>query len=146
VNALWSGAVVGVLAGTALLPESPSRRAAAAAVTSGGVLGVIAADRFLVQRKDHSRTEATQLLSGTVAGALMGGGVAALFTNAHDNPQQIFAFSAAGSLIGLIAAEHYVQASPDAGQQRMRLTFNPESIFLVATRTPGNHALLNVRF
>ena len=43
----------------------------ATAVTSGGVLGVILADRFLVQRKDHGRTDATQLFLGTVAGSLM---------------------------------------------------------------------------
>jgi hypothetical protein len=146
INTLWSGAVVGVLTGTAFLPESPRRRTAAAAVTAGGVLGVIAADRFLVQRADHGRTEATQLLFGTVAGSLMGGGVAALFTNAHRNPQRIFAFSAAGSLVGIIATEHYLQPSPDAGRPRVRLTFNPQSIFLVATRTPGSHSLLNVRF
>jgi hypothetical protein len=89
----------------------------------------------------------------------MGGGVAALFTNAHHDPQRIFAFSAAGSLIGIIATEHYLQPSADSGQPpvrtafdpikpdpKLRLSFDPMSMFLVATRTPGNHSLLNVRF
>jgi hypothetical protein len=146
VNALWSGAVVGALAGTAVLPESPKRQVAATTITTGMVLGVIGADRFLVRRADHGRTEATQLLFGTAAGTLMGAGGAALFTNAHHNPQRIFAFGAAGSLAGLIATEHYLEPSPDAGQPRLRLSFDPASIFFIATRTPGNYSVLNVRF
>ncbi|MFL5488854.1 MAG: hypothetical protein ACJ8AJ_10270 [Gemmatimonadaceae bacterium] len=146
INALWSGLLVGSLAGIALLPESPKRRAVATVITVGGVLGVIGADRFLVQRADHGRTEATQLLLGTAAGALMGGGAVALFTNAHHHPQQVFVGSAVGSLAGMIATEHYLRPSPDAGPPRVRLTLNPGSIFLIASRTPGNHSLLNVRF
>src|SRR5512132_640404 len=141
INALWSGAAVGVLTGTAMLHESPRRRAAATAITAGGLLGVIAADRFLVQRADHGRTEATQLFFGTLAGSLMGAGVGALFRHGENNPQPIFALAAVGGLAGLIATEYYLQPSPDAGRGRMRLSFNPQSIFLVATRTPGNHSL-----
>ncbi|MFL5467973.1 MAG: hypothetical protein ACJ79N_12960 [Gemmatimonadaceae bacterium] len=146
INTLWSGVLVGGLTGIAFLPESPRRRAVATVITAGGVLGVIAADRFLVQRADHGRTEATQLLLGTAAGALMGGGAVALFTNAHQHPQQIFVGSAIGSLAGMIATEHYIRPSPDAGPPRVRLTLNRGSIFLIASRTPGNHSLLNVRF
>ena len=146
VNALWSGAIVGVLTGAAFLPDSPPRRAAAAALTGGGILGVIAADRFLVQRADHGRTEATQLFFGTVAGSLMGGGVAALFTRNSNNPQPVFALAAVGSLIGLIATEHYLDPDADAGQPRFRVTFNPAGIAFTAARNPGNHPLINVRF
>jgi len=146
INTLWPGALVGGLAGAALLHESPSVRAAASAVTAGGVLGVILADRFLVQRADHSRTEATQLLFGTVAGSLVGAGVANLFVNAHHSPEPVFALSAIGGLAGIIGTEIYLQPSGDAGQQRFSVTFNPTAIALTAARTPGNHSLINVRF
>ena len=146
VNTLWSGAIVGALTGAAFLPESPKRSVAATAVTSGGVLGVILADRFLVQRKDHGRTDATQLFLGTVAGSLMGAGVANIFTNAHHNPGPVFALAAVGGLAGIIGTELYLQPSPDTGRGRIGLTFNPESIFLTAAHAPGNHPLLTVRF
>jgi hypothetical protein len=146
VNTLWPGLIVGGLAGAALLHESPSVRAAATAVTGGGVLGVILADRFLARRADHSRTEATQLLFGTLAGSLMGAGVANLFVNAHHSPEPVFALSAVGGLAGIIGTEIYLQPSGDAGPQRFSVTFNPTAIALTATRTPGNHSLINVRF
>jgi hypothetical protein len=146
INTLWSGAVVGVLTGAALLPESPKRSVAATALTGGGVLGVIVADRFLVQRADHGRTEATQLLFGTAAGGLMGAGLAALFGEPSNNPQPVFALAAAGSLVGMIVTERYLGPSPDAGRRRPRLSFNSGSIFSMAARVPGNHSLINVRF
>jgi hypothetical protein len=146
INTLWSGAVVGVLTGAALLPESPKRSVAATALTGGGVLGVIVADRFLVQRADHGRTEATQLLFGTAAGGLMGAGVAALFGEPSNNPQPVFALAAAGSLVGMVVTERYLGPSPDAGRRAPRLSFNPGSIFSMAARAPGNHSLINVRF
>jgi hypothetical protein len=146
INTLWSGAVVGVLTGAAILPESPRKRAAAAALTGGGLLGVIVADRFLVQRADHGRTEATQLLFGTGAGGLMGAGIVALFTRAENNPQPVFIGAAAGSLVGMIATERYLDPAPDAGRRGPRLSFNPSGIFSIAARAPGNHSLINVRF
>jgi len=146
INTLWSGAVVGVLTGAALLPESPKKSVAATALTGGGVLGVIVADRFLVQRADHGRTEATQLLFGTAAGGLMGAGLAALFGEPSNNPQPVFALAAAGSLVGMIVTERYLGPSPDAGRRGPRLSFNPGGIFSMAARVQGNHSLINVRF
>jgi hypothetical protein len=146
INTLWSGALVGAATGGAFLHESPSRRAVATAITSGGVLGVILADRFLVQRADHGRTEATQLLFGTAAGWLMGLGVGSLGTNAHHHPQRLFAFGAAGSLAGIIATEYYLNPSPDAGRPRIAISFSTAGLAAIAARTPGNHSVLNVRF
>ncbi|HJP59040.1 MAG TPA: hypothetical protein VJ865_03550 [Gemmatimonadaceae bacterium] len=146
INTLWSGAMVGAATGGALLHESPSRRAVATALTSGGLLGVIIADRFLVQRADHGRTEATQLLFGTGAGWLMGLGVGALGTNAHRHPQRLFAFGAVGSLAGIIATEYYLNPSPDAGRPRISVSFNTAGLAATAMRTPGNHPIFEVRF
>jgi hypothetical protein len=146
VNTLWSGALVGSLAGAALLKESPKRRTAAVAVTGGGLLGVILADRFLVQRADHGRTEATQLLFGTVAGSLIGAGLANIGNNAHHNPEPVFALAAVGGLAGIIGTEYYLNPSPDAGRPRIAISFSTAGLAAIATRTPGNHSVLNVRF
>lgn len=146
INTLWSGGLVGSLAGAAFLKESPQRRTAAIAVTSAGVLGVVLADRFLVQRADHGRTEATQLLFGTMAGSLMGAGIANIGNNARRNPQRVFALAAVGGLAGIIGTEYYLNPSPDAGQSRFRVSFNAAGLAATATRLPGNNSIINVRF
>jgi hypothetical protein len=76
----------------------------------------------------------------------MGGGIAALFVEAHHNPQAIFAAGAVGSLVGMIVTERYLDPSPDVGRRSPTLSFNPASIFSIAARTPGNHSVINVRF
>ena len=146
VNTLWSGALVGSLTGAAFLKESPKRRTAAIAITSGGVLGVILADRFLVQRADHGRTEATQLLFGTLAGSLIGAGLANIGNNAHRNPEPVFALAAAGGLAGIIGTEYYLNPAPDAGRSRMSVSFNTAGLAAIATRRPGSYPILEVRF
>jgi hypothetical protein len=107
---------------------------------------VIAGDRFLVRRYDHSRTEAGRLALGTGAGALMGAGIATLTDTSDPDSQLIFGAAAVGGLLGMIATERYVDPSPDAGRRRFRVTFNPASIAALAARTPGNYSLINVRF
>jgi|KBSSwiStaDraftv2_1062776.scaffolds.fasta_scaffold9587801_1 hypothetical protein len=76
----------------------------------------------------------------------MGLGVAALIDSDLENTHLAFGMITAGGLIGLLASEHYADAGPDAGRRAPRLSFNPQSILLAATRTPGNHPLLTVRF
>jgi len=146
VNTLWSGALVGALTGTAFLKESPSQRTAAIAVTSGGLLGVILADRFLVQRADHGRSDATQLLFGTTAGSLIGMGIAALATHDHNNPQPVFALGAIGGLAGIIGTEYYLNPAPDAGRSRISVSFNTAGLAAMTTRRAGNYPILEVRF
>src|SRR2546423_1101641 len=146
VNTLWSGALVGSLTGAAFLKESPKRRTAALAVTTGGLLGVILADRFLVQRADHGRTESTQLLFGTLAGSLMGAGIANIGNNAHHNPQRVFALAAVGGLAGIIGTEYYLNPSSDAGRSRIRVSFNTAGLATTAMHVPGNHPIFEVRF
>ena len=107
---------------------------------------MIAGDRFLVQRYDHNRGEGSRIALGTYAGALMGAGVAAVFDTNLSNPQLVFGAATVGGLLGLIASEKYVDASPDAGRRGARISFNSASILSIAARTPGNHSLLNVRF
>jgi hypothetical protein len=76
----------------------------------------------------------------------MGAGVAALTNTSDPNTHLVFGLAAAGMLAGSIAADRYVQPDPDARNPRLRVTFNPASIALIAARASGNHSLINVRF
>lgn len=146
IQMLWPALAVGALAGVSLLPESPRESTAWAALTLGGIAGVLAGDRFLVRRADHSRTDASRVTLGTGAGALMGLGIAALIDNDLGNPQMAFTLMTLGGLTGLIVTERTVDPRPDAGRQRMRVTFNPAGLAMMATGTKGMHSLLTVRF
>jgi len=146
IQTLWGTALLGAATTSAFLGENSSGRAVAATVTTGGVLGIIAGDRFLVQRYDHSRTDGGRVVLGTVAGGLMGAGVATLFNTDNPDPHFVLGLAAVGGLAGTIITEHYLDPSSDAGPPRFHVTFNPVSIALLAARSPGNHSLLNVRF
>lgn len=147
IQTLWATGLLGTsTAGAIFLGAKSSGRAVATALTTGGVIGIMAGDRFLVQRFDHSRTDGGRAGLGTLAGALMGAGVATIFDHDNPGPHFILGLATVGGLTGLIVTEHYLDAPADAGARRLSVTFNPASLALLATRTPGNHALLNVRF
>jgi hypothetical protein len=146
IQTLATTSLLGAAAGVALLNKNTTYSHAAVMATAGGVVGMIAGDRFLVQRYDHGRGEADRIALGTVAGGLIGAGIAALGESTRENPHVVGGLAVAGGLTGLIATERYVGPNPDAGRPRLRVTFSPASIPLLAIRTPGNHSLLNVRF
>ena len=146
VKTLAPATALGAGAGIAFLGRDASYRQFATLATVGGVLGMMAGDRFLVQRYDHTRAEADRISLGTAAGALMGAGIAALGKSSRENPHVIGGLAVGGGLAGLIITERYLRPNPDAGRPRFRVTFNPASIPLLAARTPGNHSLIDVRF
>lgn len=146
IQTLGTTAALGSLAGVAFLPESPKESSVYLALTAGGILGVLAGDRFLARRADHSRTDASRLTLGTLAGALMGAGVAVLTDTNIDNPQLVFALATVGGLAGMIVTERTLNPRPDAGRQRVRVTFNPAGVVGLASGTRGTHSLLTVRF
>jgi hypothetical protein len=146
VETLAPATALGAGAGIALLGRNASYRQFATLATIGGVLGMMAGDKFLVQRYDHERDEADRISLGTAAGSLMGAGIAALGKSSRENPHVIGGLAVGGGVAGLIITERYLGPNRDAGRPRFRVTFNPASIPLLAARTPGNHSLLNVRF
>jgi hypothetical protein len=146
IQTLSTTSVLGAAAGVALLNKNTTYSHAAVMATVGGVLGMMAGDRFLVRRYDHDRDEADRIALGTAAGGLMGAGIAAIGKSTRENPHVIGGLAVAGGLTGLIVTERYLRPNPDAGRRRLRVTFNPASIPLLAARAPGNHSLLNVRF
>ena len=146
IQTLWSTTLLGLAAAGTFLGAKSSGRAVAATLTTGGVLGIIAGDRYLVQRFDHSRTDGGRVVLGTAAGGLMGAGVAVLFNSNNPSPHLVLGLATVGGLAGIIATERYLDPASDAGPRRLSITFNPASLAMLATRTPGNHSLLNVRF
>ena len=147
IQTLWATGLLGMsTSGAIFLGAKSSGRAIATALTTGGVIGIMAGDRFLVQRVDHSRTDGGRAGLGTLAGGLMGAGVATIFDHDNPGPHFILGLATVGALTGLIVTERYLDPPADAGRPRLSVTFNPASLALLATRTPGNHALLNVRF
>jgi hypothetical protein len=146
IGTLWGTTLLGMATAGTFLGGKSSARTRAASLTTGAVLGIIAGDRFLVQPFDHSRTDGGRVVLGTVAGGLMGAGVATLFNTQNPDPHFVVGSAAVGGLVGMIVTERYLDPPSDAGPPRFRVTFNPASIALLATRTPGNHSLLNVRF
>jgi hypothetical protein len=146
IQTLWTTAGLGAVTGAAFLGEGSSGRAIAATLTAGGLLGVILGDRLLVRRYDHSRTDASRVSLGWIAGSLMGAGVASLVDTDNPDPHLVFGAASVGGLVGIIATESYLDPSADTGRRRFRVTFNPASMAALAARTPGNHSLLNVRF
>jgi hypothetical protein len=146
IQTLATTTALGAGAGIALLNKNTTYSHGAVMATVGGVVGMMAGDRFLVRRYDHERDEADRIALGTSAGALMGAGIAALGKSSRENPHVIGGLAVGGGLAGLIVTERYLRPNPDAGRRRLRVTFNTASIPLLAARTPGNHSLLNVRF
>jgi hypothetical protein len=147
IETLWASTLVGMATSGALfIGETRSRRTVATSLTAGGVLGIIVGDRLLVQRYDHSRTDGGRVKLGAFAGALMGAGIGLIPNTSNPNPHLLLGLAAAGGLTGIIVTEHYIDPASDAGQPRIRVTFNPASLPLLAARTPGNYSLINVRF
>jgi len=146
VQILVPTAVLGAGAGVSLLNRHAAYSHFMTAATIGGILGMMAGDRFLVRRYDHGRDDADRLSLGTGAGALMGAGIASLNKSWRNNPHVLGGLSVGGGLAGLIITERYLHPDPDAGRPRFRVTFNATGIAALAARTPGNHSLLNVRF
>jgi hypothetical protein len=146
ITTLWSTALLGAATTGAFLGAKSSGRAIATTVTTGGVLGIIVGDRFLVQPLDHSRADGGRVFLGTFAGGLMGAGIASLTNTSNPDPHLVSGLAAVGGLVGIIVTERYLDPPSDAGPPRFRVTFNPASIALVAARAPGNHSLINVRF
>jgi hypothetical protein len=146
IETLWGTTLLGTATAGTFLGDKSSGRTRAATLTTGAVLGIIGGDRFLVRRFDHSRTDGGRVLLGTVAGGVMGAGIASLTNTTNPDPHFVLGLAAAGGLVGIIVTERYLDPPSDAGPPRFRVTFNPASIALLAARTPGNHSLLNVRF
>jgi hypothetical protein len=147
VNTLWaSGALGTMLAGTAIANGDHEGRTVMTALTLGFLGGLVAGDRLLVKRFDHTRAEAAMVNLGAGAGALMGAGVFVLVDKDRENDALALALSAAGGVAGIAASEYFLATKGDAGRLSSRLQFSPSGLALAASRAPGRHAILTFAF
>jgi uncharacterized membrane protein YebE (DUF533 family) len=133
--------------------------------TGGWVAGLVAGDRFLVRRYDHTRSEGTLLAAGALAGGLMGAGTAVLLDRHDTNQSLLNGLISAGALAGIALTEYYQQPRPDAvrGAPRptaapatptssppprssLRVRFDPTALAAAALRAPGVHTVVGVTF
>ena len=151
---LTTGAVGGLAAGTvahAMTRNSARDRHRTAVYTSaagGFLVGAAAGDVLLVRRFDHTGGEAAVLGLGAAAGALMGAGAFTLIKPHRRNDEVApYVIATAGAVAGLAVAEAFMPPRNDAGRQaRANVRVNPLGLALAASRTPGQHSIVEITF
>jgi hypothetical protein len=151
---LTTGAVGGLAAGTvahAMTRNSARDRHRKVVYTSaagGFLLGAAAGDVLLVRRFDHTGGEAAVLGLGAAAGALMGAGAFTLIKPHRRNDEVApYVIATAGAVAGLAVAEAFMPPRNDAGRQaRANVRVNPLGLALAASRTPGQHSIVEITF
>jgi hypothetical protein len=150
VQALWLGTAIGATAaGTAIVETDPSDQAVALTMLGGGLAGAWLADRVLVRRYDHSRSEGHMLALGGVAGGLMGVGVGVLVAGEAEREGAVtLGFATLGAVTGVLMTERFIQPRGDEGRQLGlgRLSIDPAGLALAATGARGRHALMRFTF
>jgi hypothetical protein len=151
---LTTGAVGGLAAGTvahAMTRNSARDRHRKVVYTSaagGFLLGAAAGDVLLVRRFDHTGGEAAVLGLGAAAGALMGAGAFTLIKPHRRNDEVApYVIATAGAVAGVAVAEAFMPPRNDAGRQaRANVRVNPLGLALAASRTPGQHSIVEITF
>jgi hypothetical protein len=130
-------------------PAEPSKEAVALTLLGGGLAGTWLADRLLVRRYDHSRSDGNMLALGGVAGGLMGVGVGVLVAGEAEREGAVtLGFATLGAVGGVLLTERFLGPLADAGRSRAlgRLSIDPAAVALAASGTPGRHALVRFTF
>lgn len=116
------------------------------ALAGGYVVGVLAGDRLLVRRFDHSDDQAGILALSAVGGGLMGAGIYALVDRNRTNDAAPLALATAGAIAGVTVAEYVMSPASDGKRTASRLSVDPTALLLAASKVPGEHAIVRVRF
>lgn len=115
VSVAFTSAALGALAATALPGDNTNETTMFGVATAGMLTGAWLADRALVRTYDRTSADGTLVQLGALAGALMGGGVAAI---SEANRQGALALVTAGGTLGLVAADRILAPVRDAGPRR----------------------------
>jgi hypothetical protein len=115
VSVAFASAALGALAATALPSDNADETTVFGVATAGMLTGAWLADRALVRTYDRTSADGTLVQLGALAGALMGGGVAAI---TEANRQGGLALVTAGGTLGLVAADRILAPARDAGPLR----------------------------
>jgi len=146
VGTLWvTGALGALTALTFIVDNSTGLTAGSLALTGGFLGGIVAGDRLLVKRFDHTVGDATLLGVGGIAGALVGLGVASLVGGSDDARVNV-GIAAASAIAGATATHLYIAPGGDEGRFSSRLRFNPAGAALAAAGVPGRFPVLSVSF
>ena len=148
VQTLWTTSLIGAAAaGSAVANGHPGARTTTLTLLGGALGGLVAGDRLLVRRYDHSRSEGQLVGAGAIGGALMGGGIAVLLGSGDRFNASTAALGALGAAGGVYMAERWMGVHPD-GARRLgqRVTFAPQSLAFAAARVPGTYSILSYSF
>lgn len=150
VNMLWIGAALGTA--TVMIPIVDSHdidpQAGFAIATAGMLGGIFAADRGWVRKYDHSGSDVTMMWLGTAAGALVGG--AAIVLAEPSDASVGLALVTAGGALGAFTTHRMLGVAPDASSAlrvgNADIEFSAAGLAFAASRTPGSHPLIRLRF
>lgn len=115
VSVTFASAALGALGAMAIPSASAKETTVYGVATAGLLTGAFLADRTLVRHHDRTSADGTLVQLGALAGALMGGGVAAI---TEANRQGALALVTAGGTLGLVAADRILAPVRDAGPLR----------------------------
>ena len=143
---LWVTGALGVATSSLFLIDTdPSVTVGALTLTGGFLGGVVAGDRLLVKRFDHTAGDAGLLAVGGTAGALMGFGLSNLLGGTDDDRLNV-GIGTAAAVLGIAATHYYIAPHGDAGRFSSNIRFTPGGAALAAAGVPGRHPLLSVSF
>lgn len=148
VHTMLVSTLVGTAAAGAFVSNGhPGHKTTTLALEGGALAGLIAGDRLLVRRYDHTRGEATLVGLGALAGGLMGGGVSVIVGSSARFNAATAGLGAIGATGGMWMVERWLGAHPDAGRRLAdRITIAPQGLALAAARVPGTYSLARVTF
>lgn len=115
VSVAFASALLGGAAASSLIGEGGDSAPKYGVAAAGVLAGAFLADRGLVRKADRTSADGTLVQLGALAGALMGGGIAAI---AETESQGALALASAGGLLGLLAADGIIKPVRDAGPLR----------------------------
>ena len=153
VMTLLPAALVGAALAATPAANSDNERTTSALVTGGYLAGVLVGNVLLVRQYDFTESEARLAQLGTLAGGLIGLGVAAL-SDAEE--AGALAMVAVGGLAGLALTVSIADAEParprtgmhlaPKGRRDARVELDATALAHAWARTPGHHSLVRVRF
>lgn len=142
----FAASLLGASGAFGVLGDNAGEEAGFGVATAGLLAGFLVADRALVRTADRTASDGTLIQLGTLAGALIGGGVAAA-TEANGQVAALM-ITSAGAL-GLLASDRIVAAPRDAGPLRgitssganasasaSRVEFSPSALAMALAFTP----------
>lgn len=147
-TAMKATAGVGMLAGyTAVANGERTDRQLATALAIGGVVGLVAGDRFLARRYDHSEGDGRFVVAGGIAGGLTGAGVALLTAGAHDRFDAFTgAMTTVGAAAGIALTQRYVLPKADGALRLGALRFHPSGVLAAASGLRGSYTVASLGF